>query len=106
ARYHSRVRVRSVVGDRRETRDRNAEERCHDGRIELRIGTAPDLLTRRVDQEAAAVGAVARHRVERVTDCEDARAKRDAIALESVRVAHAVPAFMVVTDDARDVLEE
>src|SRR5438093_4811861 len=81
ARYHSRVRERRVVGDRREANDRNAEERGHDGRIELRAGAAPDLLARRVDQQPTPVRAVARHRVERVTDGEDARAEGDAIAL-------------------------
>src|SRR4029453_4709961 len=47
------------------------------------------------------IGAVARHRVERVRDGEHTSRKRDARALETVGVAAAVPALVVRPHDAK-----
>src|SRR5204863_4415303 len=62
--------------------------------------------TSRLDAHRAPVRAVAGHRVEGVRDSEDACAQRDLLSAQPIRIAGAVPALVVMADDARDVLEE
>ena len=50
----------------------------------------------------APIGAVRRHRVERVGDAEHARLERDVLLLAAGGVAGAVPALVVVEDDRQD----
>jgi hypothetical protein len=84
--------VRSLgepVGDRQEC--------IHDPRIELRAGTAFQLLDRHAWFHRFAVRTVAGHGVEGVDDREDPCCERDLLLAEAPRVALPVPALVVET---------
>ncbi len=66
-----------------------------DVRVELLAGLRDDLLSRGGPAYGAAIGAVARHRVERVRDGEDSRGGRDLAPDKPVRIPAAVPALVV-----------
>ena len=72
------------------------EEDLGDARIELRSRAAVDLGQRFVPRQRAPVGAVARHRVERVGDGEHARLERDLLPRLAGRVTGAIPTLVVV----------
>ena len=74
--------------------------------IELRAGEAPQHGQRVGRGPPGAVGAGARHRVERVGDVDDAREQRDLVALEAVRIAEPVRLLVVQLDDRQVRLEE
>src|SRR5207249_1821733 len=54
----------------------------------------------------ATIRTIAGHRIKAVRDSEDPRAERDRLARDPIRVALAIPAFVVMTNDARHVFEE
>src|ERR687887_498332 len=93
-----------VAEDRLERKD--PLERGDGARAELGAGGAAKLLDRLVRRPRRAIDARRQHRVERVGDVDDARAERDLLALDPVRVAGAVPALVVVADRRHRVLEE
>src|SRR4029078_5672970 len=74
-------------------------ESVDDCRVELRARVSLDLADRVAPGTGGPVRAVARDRVERVGDGEDARAERDLASLEPVRVAAAVPALVMRAHD-------
>src|SRR5207253_6521052 len=76
-----------------------------DRRVELRAGAALELRARRLAVERRPVGPWLDHRAERVADGDDARAERDLLAGEAVRIAATVPALVARADDRRDVRE-
>src|SRR5215210_7164851 len=78
-------------------------EGSDDSGIELRSCLRDDLVDGCRPGCGLAVRPVARDRVERVGDREDAGRKRYLVAHQAVRVATAVPAFMVGADDLRAV---
>ena len=73
-------------------------ERGDDSRVELRARVAPELGERLLGARSVAVAPLGRDRVVRVGDEDDARAERDLLAREPVRVARAVPVLVVVLD--------
>src|SRR5512139_843172 len=75
------------------------EKRRDDFRVELRERVANDLLDRDVVRQLAPVRPVRRHRNVGVGDGEDTGANRDVVAPETVRIALAIEALVVVTDD-------
>src|SRR3954452_620411 len=68
-------------------------------RVELRARALAQPAARFLAAQPLAVGAVGRHRVERVADEDDPRLERDLIAGLAVRVARAVPALVAAADD-------
>ena len=106
ARDGAGMQVRRLVRDRLEVAYRDAQERVRDEGVELTATAPRDLAACLGDIHRAPVGTVARHRVERVGHGEDARAQRDRVAGEAVRIALAVLALVMVADDACDVGEE
>src|SRR4051812_47507004 len=100
------MRVWRGVGNEREALVAYTHERVRNGWVELRPAAARDLRAGIIDRHCAAVRTVARHRVERVRDCEDACPERDLFTSEPRRVALAVPALVVMANDLRDVLKE
>ena len=66
----------------------------------------PQLGDRRVERQRLAVGAVGRHRVERVAARDDARGERDRLAGEAVRIAAAVVVLVRGADDGADAAEQ
>src|SRR3989442_12225266 len=78
-----------------------AGEGLDHGGVELPPGLAVDLRPRLLPAAGCAIGAVARHRIQRVGDGEDPRSERDLLGREPVRIAVAVPALVVRADDAQ-----
>src|SRR5205823_4803278 len=64
-------------------------------RIELLARLVDDLVDRFPPRPVAAIGAVARDRVECVGDGEHTRAERDLVAAEPVRITGAVPPLVM-----------
>ena len=83
------------------------DEGFHDGGIELGPRLADDLAPGLGPGERGAVRSVARHRVQRVGDGEDARREWDVGPGDAVRIALAVPPLVVGADDPQpQALEE
>src|SRR5581483_2472823 len=80
-------------------------ERLDDARIELRSCAAAKLGERPAQVLGGAVGAAADDGVERVADGDDARAERDFLAGEPVRVTRPVEALVARTDERPEVGE-
>ena len=70
-------------------------EGTDDLRIELRAVMREYLVRRLFPAEGRSIGTIARHRVERVGEGEDARAARDPVAGQAAGIAAAVPAFVM-----------
>src|SRR3954471_5758486 len=83
----------------------DAQQRVHDARVELRAGAGAQAAARLAAGQRGAVGAVARHRVERVGGRDDPRGQRDAVAAQAVGVAAAVPRLVRRAHEEREVLE-
>ena len=71
----------------------------HHRGIELRAGPGPEDLNRLLVPRGGSVGPQRGHRVEGVGDGDDAGAERNLLAPEASRIAGAVEALVVVTDD-------
>src|SRR5436309_15395927 len=71
-------------------------ERVDDLRVELRARATLELLERVARRQRLAVDALARHRVVRVGNEDDACAERNLLAAQPVGVAVAVPALVVM----------
>ena len=69
-------------------------------------GEPPELLHRLGAAARRAIGARARHRVERVGDVDDAREHGDVVAVQAVRIALAVGPLVVQLDDRQVRREE
>src|SRR5205823_5259687 len=74
-------------------------ERLDHLRIELGPGLVEDLGPGLAPAPGPPVGAVARHRVERVAEAEDARPERDLFGGQPVGIAAAVPPLVMRPDD-------
>jgi hypothetical protein len=92
------------IGCRRVLGEQVAEE-GHQLRVELGAGMAPELPDRHLVAHCPLVGPVVGHRVVRVGDRHDPRAKRDVVAAQPERVAMPGVALVVVKDDRDGVLE-
>src|SRR5579862_4011391 len=88
---------RELAGERQEGGD--------DPGIELAPGAALELLDCRGERQGAAIGTVARHRVERVHDGEDPRGERYLLTAKTPWVSLPVPALVVEGDDVVDTSE-
>src|SRR2546425_10172033 len=75
-------------------------EDVDESRVELCPGSSLDLGDRVLPASGAPIRPLARHRVERVRDREDASPERDLVGREVVGIALAVPALVVRADDA------
>src|SRR5919198_1901796 len=73
-----------------------------DARVELRPRATPQLGECRVRRALRAVDPIRRHRVVRVRDEDDARAERDVLAAQAVRIACTVPPLVVVQNEIGD----
>ena len=96
--------AQSLLPDRLEVAPAG-EEGVDDVRVPLDV---PPLLENLVDlreAEPLAVGAVARHGVERVGDRQDPGLERDVLAGEMVGIAGPVQAFVVVPHAGKDVVQ-
>src|SRR5207244_13644067 len=71
-------------------------ESADDSRVELGAVVREDLVRRLVPTEGRSIGTIARHRVERVGEGEDARAEWDPLAGQACGIAAAVPAFVML----------
>ncbi len=78
--------------------ERDAQERPHDARIELRARAVRDLTPRSPGVALVLVGAGGCDHVEDICNGHDAAGERDLVALPAARVARAVPALVVVGD--------
>jgi hypothetical protein len=85
-----------------------AQERLGHLRIELRARVLVDLGHDRLERERLAVGAIARHRLDRVGDEDDPARQRDLVAAQPVGVAAvgAVEPLVVVAHARRHVAQE
>src|SRR3954471_21463691 len=83
----------------------DAQQRVDHARVELHAGARAQAPARLAAGERSAVGAVARHRVERVGGRDDPRRQRDAVAAQAVGVAGAVPRLVRRAHEEREVLE-
>jgi len=77
-----------------------------DDRLVELLALPLELLDALVDRERAAVRTVARHRVEAVGDRDDARAERDLVSDEVIRVTLPVEPFVVMADEIAGRFEE
>src|SRR6476620_1675293 len=76
-------------------------------RIELPLALLEDLRVCSAPAHGTAVGPMARHRIERIRDGEDARAERNLFADEAVGIAAPIPALVVRAHDLQTLaLEE
>ena len=96
--------MRGVVEDRVERQ--NPLERRDATRTELGGCGVAELGERLVERPRGLVDAGRQHRVERVGDMDDPRAERDLLALQTVGVAGAVEALVMVADCRNGVSEE
>src|SRR6202022_77181 len=69
------------------------------GELPARLGA--DFFEDPVPRACASIGPVAAHRLEGIAGMDDARLDRDLLAAEPVRVATAIPSFMLRADDGR-----
>src|SRR3954469_9231376 len=83
----------------------DAQQRVHDPRVELHAGARAQAPARLAAGQRRAVGAVARHRVERVGGRDDPRRQRDPVAAQAVGVAAAVPCLVRRAHEEGEVLE-
>src|SRR6516164_8566084 len=67
----------------------------------MRAGLGPECREGFAQGQRWAPRAIVGHGVERVDDRKNPRGKWDRIALELVRVAGAIPSFVMVTDDVK-----
>src|SRR5215831_19449919 len=74
------------------------EPELHQLWIELHTGLLLEDGAALLDRERLLVGAIGRHRIERVGDAHDARDQRDLLARQAIRIALAVPALVMVAD--------
>src|SRR6267378_214475 len=95
-----------LLAERLELVVRNVRERLHAAGIELGSAAARDLQARLGERRRLAIRPVAGHRVQRIRDREDARAERDRLSPELVRISAAVPALLVREHDLRGGAEE
>src|SRR3954468_21315866 len=86
---------------RERDRIRGTERLDHRG-VELGAGAALELGERRLVAARIRVGALRGDRVVGVADRDDARADRDLLAREPIRVAAAVPALVAEAHEPRD----
>ncbi len=98
-------RGREAADPRRVTLVQHDPERNDDLRVELAAGATPYLRERLARGLALVYGTFAGHRVEGVAGEDDARAERDALARQAIRVAVAVIALVAGADDLRDPLQ-
>src|SRR5438874_805321 len=70
-------------------------ESTDDSRVELGAVVREDLVHRLLPADRLSIGTIARHRVERVGEGEDARAERDPLAGQAGGIAAALPAFVM-----------
>src|SRR6266403_5699094 len=94
------------LAERLELVVRDVRERLHAAGVELGAAAARDLQARLGERRRLAIRAVAGHRVQRIRDGEDARAQRDRLSPELVRISSAVPALLVREHDLRGGAEE
>ena len=78
-----------------------AKKVCDHARIERLAGFLLEQRQRRLVLHRPVIGTVGGERVEVVDHREDARAERDLVALQPLRIALAVPAFVVAEDERR-----
>src|SRR5205085_862838 len=81
-------------------------EGVDDTRIELPPGLREDLVAGLLPRTGRAVRAVARDRVERVGDREDAGGERDVLPLEAVGIPRADPALVMMAHDREPLARE
>ena len=82
------------------------EQGLGDPRIELPPRLGVDLFENPVARPSPAIGSVARHGLKGVTGVDDPRLDRDLLALEAVRIATAVPPFVLGPDHWANPIEE
>src|SRR3954471_395790 len=83
----------------------DAQQRVHDARVELHAGARAQAPARLAAGQRGAVGAVARHRVERVGGRDDPRPQRDPGGAQAVGIAAAVPRLVRRAYEEGEVLE-
>ena len=76
-----------------------------DTAVKLRSGVLLELCDRGLARDRVVIGAVARHRVERVADRDDPRSERDRLAGEAVGIPGAVDALVRRADERGDARE-
>ena len=81
-------------------------EHLHDRRIERAARFLLQQRERRFRRHRLVIRTIGRQRVVVVDDREDARAERNLFALQPLRIALAVPAFVVAEDQRRDRIRE
>src|SRR6202171_2686615 len=77
-----------------------------DLRAELPARLGADFFEDPVPRACASIGPVAAHRLEGIAGMDDARLDGDLLAAEPVRVATAIPSFMLRADDGADAAKE
>ena len=77
-----------------------------DARVELLAGVGFDLVHGFLEGHRFLVARLARNRVEDFADRDDPRFERNLFSCDSVRVASAVPAFVMVLDEWCKILPE
>ena len=80
----------------------DGREALHELGIELAAGVGRELRDDAVERPSQPIRPVVDHRVERIDEADDARPDRDLLALQPIRIARPVPAFVVVPDDRRE----
>lgn len=78
---------------------RDGTEQFNYARIKLRTGAAQDLIVSNLVWQCLAVATVGSDSVVSICDCEDAGTERDAVAGEAVRIASAVEAFVMMSNN-------
>src|SRR5205807_4540612 len=76
----------------------DCEQRVDHVRVEVRPAAPHELRLRLLERQRLPVRPVGRHRVEGVAAADDARAERDVLAGEPVRIAAAVPSLVAGPD--------
>ena len=109
-RSSSRVRLRASLPRAaslpRLQRRQQLDEHRDDRRIERLARFLLQQADRGVEAHRLVIRPLRRQRVEVVDDREDARAERNLLALQPVRIALAVPALVVAEDERRDRIRE
>ena len=85
---------------------RHLHEHLHDRRIERAAGFLLQQRERRFRRHRLVIRTIGRQRVVVVDDREDARPERNLFALQPLRIALAVPAFVVAEDQRRHRIRE
>jgi hypothetical protein len=78
---------------------RDGTEQFNDVRIKLRTGAAQDLIEGNLVWHCLAVATVGSDSVVSISDCEDAGAEGDAFSGETIRIASAVEAFVMMSNN-------